>query len=117
MFWEALLLLTGMEPFSHGQWVSPGWESCRSEALALIAGDKVLSQLFGGWPRPSPKELGWGLAVWRGEAPFHLTLSLQITLMLALGLVKGVGKGERIWRGVREREGGGDVSQEPAGDG
>lgn len=61
--------------------------------------------------------MGWGLAVWRGETPFLLTVSLQITLMLALGLVKEAGKGERIWRGVREREGGGDVLQEPAGDG
>lgn len=112
MFWEALLLLTGMEPFSHGQ-----WEACRSKALVLIAGNKVLSQLFGGWPRPSPKEWVWGLAVWRGEAPFLLTLSLQITLMLALGLVTEAGKGERIWHGVRGRKGGGDVSQEPAGDG
>lgn len=117
MFWEALLLLTGMEPFSCGQWVSPGWEACRSEALAVVAGDKVLSQFFSGWPRPSPKEWGWGLAVWRGEAPFLLTLSLQIMLTLALGLVKEAGKGERIWRGVRECEGGDDVSQEPAGDG
>lgn len=85
--------------------------------LALIAGNKVLSQLFSGWPRPSPKEWVWGLAVWRGEAPFLLTLSLQITLTLALGLVTEAGKGERIWRGVRGRKGGGDVSQEPAGDG
>lgn len=85
--------------------------------LALIAGDKVLSQLFSGWPRPSPKEWGWGLAVWWGEALFLLTLSLQITLTLALGLVREAGKGERIWRGIQEHEGGGDVSQEPAGDG
>lgn len=55
--------------------------------------------------------------MWRGEAPFLLTLSLQITLTLALGLVTEAGKGERIWRGVRGRKGGGDVSQEPAGDG
>lgn len=52
-----------------------------------------------------------------GEASFLLTLSLQITLTLALGLVKEVGKGERIWRGVWEHKGGGDVLQEPAGDG
>lgn len=64
-----------------------------------------------------PQGVGWGLAVWRGEAPFLLTVSLQITLTLALGLVREVGKGEKIWRGVREREGGGDVSQEPAGNG
>lgn len=64
-----------------------------------------------------PQGVGWGLAVWRGEAPFLLTVSLQITLTLALGLVREAGKGEKIWRGVREREGGGDVSQEPAGNG
>ena len=59
--------------------------------------------------------MGRGLAAWRGEAPFLLSLSLPITLTLALGLVTEAGKGERIWRGVRGHEGGGNVSWEPAG--
>lgn len=55
--------------------------------------------------------------MWWGKAPFLLCLSLLITLTLALGLVTEAGKGKRIWRGIRGREGGGDVSREPAGHG
>lgn len=92
------------------------WLGSMQERGVLIAGDKVLSQIFGGWPRPSPRS-GLRAGNVAGQAPFLLTPSLQITLTLALGLVKEAGKGERIWRGVREHKGGGDVSQEPAGDG